>query len=126
MAQCIEKTKEGKQCNMPRLKRDAYCFIHSEKTRGAREKLRSEMGKREKHQALDPVTLETQEDLRKMIAECTNLVRAKKIDKTTSSEIRGFANIMLESIKASRLEKRVEKLEAIAKHIPITEIYNED
>jgi hypothetical protein len=101
-------------CKAPVLKNDEYCYFHSPNTKEQRQKSARRGGNRKKIN-VDYVPIETVEDIKRLIAETINELRASPTENRISKAraIGYLASVLIDAIEKSDLESRMSELEKL-------------
>jgi len=113
--QCTFTTKEGTQCGFPAQNGLSVCFVHDPDKERERAEARRRGGESRKAPTL-PVgapefDLKTAEDVRAMLEDTINKVRAGQLDAKIANNLGYLSSQLLKAIEISDVEQRLDEIE---------------
>ena len=116
---CRAKKPDGTSCQAAALPGSDFCFFHDPARAAERREAQSFGGSRNRMKTLDAsapdVTIESCQDVVRLIGETINQVRKGQIDPRVGNAIGYLANVLIKAYEQGSLEKRIEDLEAAVK-----------
>ena len=118
---CTFVKSDGQRCRASALTNEQFCFTHHPQKDAERKAARSKGGKAKSRSRmtrlplldLEPLTLNTVQDVRQALADTFNRVRCGQMDVKVGNCLTYVASNLARVIEGSDLEKRIEELELL-------------
>lgn len=114
---CKHTNKEGQPCKANAMTGQEYCYFHNPAISKDEKRLAQTRGGANRGLTViepsEPMQLETAKDVRTLLADTINRVRAKRLDVRIANCLGILSGHLIKAIETDSIEDRVEKIERV-------------